>query len=230
MAHCDDAPLVEQFESILAADEDPALSRYLAPADCKRFLRARKGNVQASIDMTRTWWQWFNSPIDGTDNISPRHILDDVEDPNEEVYKEMLPHSNFGFSIEGCPVYWEKTGKISSKFGEITKKLNLNDLVIRHIRQQEMAVRRMQYFNEKNPEHNHDGSAVEQQIIVFDLADLSYALDTTALAAFRKTLQIDQDYYPERLSTLFMINAPWFFTALWAVVKIGIDPVTANKM
>ena len=216
----DEHALLSSYMELLEEDE----CRYLTEHDCRRFLRARKWNVPKAAEMTHEWWVWYNAPIDGTEGISPRRILDKIEDPNEEIYKTMLPHSNFNFGIDGFPVYWEKTGCISSNFGEISKVLTLDDLVIRHIRQQEMAVRRMQFWNEKN------GTNVEKQIIVFDLADLSYSLHTVALAAFRKTLQIDQDYYPERLHTLVMINAPWFFTALWAVVKIGIDPVTANKM
>lgn len=174
--------------------------------------------------MVHTWWAWYNAPIEGTEGISPRRILDTIPDPKEEVYRDMLPHSNINFGLEGQPVYWEKTGDISSNFSEISKLLTLDDLVIRHIRQQEMAVRRMQYYSETS------GKPSEAQIIVFDLANLSYAIDTTAMAAFRKTLQIDQDFYPERLHTLFMINAPWFFTAIWAVISPWLDPVTANKI
>lgn len=198
MSEHNEARLLQEYKSQLA--EDPR--RYMTDADCLRFLRARKWNTEKALDMTASWWTWFNSPIQGADNLTPRHILDTVEDPKEDVYREMLPHSNFSFGINGSPIYWEKTGQISSNFSEISTKLTLDDLVIRHIRQQEMAVRRMQYFNEKN------GTNVEQQIIVFNLENLSYSLNTTALAAFRATLQIDQDFYPERLHTLFMINAP----------------------
>lgn len=198
MSTIDEAAYFQQYQSQLSED----VLRYLSESDCRRFLRARKWNVTKALEMTGTWWTWYNAPIEGTDNVCPRSILDSIEDPNEDIYQKMLPHSNFGFSRDGCPIYWEKTGKISSNFNEISKKLSLNDLVIRHIRQQEMAVRRMQYYNDLH------GTNVEQQVIVFNLADLSYSLNTTALSAFRKTLQIDQDYYPETLHTMFMINAP----------------------
>lgn len=41
-----------------------------------------------------------------------------------------------------------------------------------------------------------------------NLKGLSYRLDTEALRAFRINLQIDTDFYPERLKYLYMINAP----------------------
>jgi hypothetical protein len=119
----------------------------------------------------------------------------------------------------------EKTGIISSNFGEISKKLTLDDLIVRHVRQQEIAVRRMAHYEEQSQK-----IAVDKQIIVFDLKGLSYAIHATALSAFKATLQIDQDYYPESLHRLYMINAPWFFTGLWKMLSAFVDPVTAKKI
>ena len=102
--------------------------------------------------------------------------------------------------------------------------MNSDLLVTRHIRQQELAIKRLEYISKKR------GVLVEKQICIMNLKNLSYSLDTRALATFHRTLAIDQAYYPERLQTLFMINAPWFFTATWAMVKNWIDPVTADKI
>lgn len=216
----DEIALLEEFKSQL--DNDILL--FLEESDHRRFLRARKWNVGKAVTMCSTWWTWYNSPIQGSDNITPRTILNTIEDPKEDIYRRLLPHSNFSCSKTGQPIYWERTGQISSRFSEISEHLNVDDLVIRHIRQQEMAVRRCNHYSEEF------GHLVESQVIVFNLEGLSYALDTNALAAFRATLSIDQDYYPERLHTLFMINAPWFFQAVWAIISPWIDPVTANKI
>jgi hypothetical protein len=227
-SHCNPEMSQQESESEMLAEYVSRLhadvKEYLLEEDYRRFLRARKWNVDKALAMTSNWWEWYNQPIPGTDNVTPRTVLDSVEDPKEHVYKQLLPHSNYGCSKHGHPIYWERTGQISSQFGEISKHLSVEDLVIRHIRQQEMAVRRMHFYSQKF------GHLVESQIIVFNLANLSYSLDTNALSAFRKTLAIDQDYYPERLHTLFMINAPWFFTAIWAIISPWIDPVTANKI
>jgi hypothetical protein len=71
---------------------------------------------------------------------------------------------------------------------------------------------------------------IEKQVIVFDLKDLTYSLETRALSVFRKIITIDQDYYPERLKYFFVINAPWYFSVIWNVVYPWIDPVTRDKM
>jgi hypothetical protein len=207
-------------------DATDTATAFLTDSDCRRFLRARKMNVQKAADMANAWWVWFNTPLQGGNGkaVSPRHILDIPEDPNEEIYLRLMPHSNMGEDKQGRCCYWEQSGEISSRFTEVIKELTVEDLVIRHVRQQEYMVRRL-----------HDASAVhnkpiEKQIVVFNLANLSYSVDFNAMTTFKRTVAIDEAYYPERLQHFFMINAPWFFTAIWAMLKPFIDPVTSDKI
>ncbi len=41
---------------------------------------------------------------------------------------------------------------------------------------------------------------------------------------------MSQNYYPERLGRLYLINAPWGFSGVWNVVKGWLDPVTVQKI
>jgi len=41
---------------------------------------------------------------------------------------------------------------------------------------------------------------------------------------------IAQDYYPEQLGQLMIVNAPWVFQGIWAVVKGFIDEKTRKKI
>ena len=41
---------------------------------------------------------------------------------------------------------------------------------------------------------------------------------------------ISQNYYPERLGKLYIINAPWGFASVFSVVKGFLDPVTVQKI
>ena len=43
-------------------------------------------------------------------------------------------------------------------------------------------------------------------------------------------MQIDGKYYPETMAKHFIINAPWIFTGVWAMIKPWLDPVTAGKI
>ena len=206
-------------------DKD-TVNSFLSDRDCMRFLRARNMNVKKAATMAHKWWEWYNTPLQGGkgEAVSPRHILDIPEDPNEEIYRRLMPHSNMGEDKEGRCVYWEQTGDISSRFTDIIKELTVEEMVIRHVRQQEIMVKRLEAASVK-----HD-RPIEKQIIVFNLANLSYSVDFNAMNTFKQTVVIDEAYYPERLKHFFMINAPWFFTAIWAMLKPFIDPVTASKI
>ena len=46
----------------------------------------------------------------------------------------------------------------------------------------------------------------------------------------QKTSAVSQDYYPERLGKLFVINAPWGFSSAFSIVKKFLDPVTVAKI
>ena len=39
-----------------------------------------------------------------------------------------------------------------------------------------------------------------------------------------------QDNYPEILGNMFIINAPFLFTGIWAIVKVWIDDKTKEKI
>lgn len=192
--------LLSDFKALLPAE----LDEYLSDDDCLRFLRARKKNAEKAAEMAIEWWSWFNKavPAHSRGNVTPKDILNPVEDINEDIFIRLTPHSNCGTGKYGHPIYWEQTGLISTRFADLNKQLSIDDLVVRHIRQQEIAVARMKHCSTAE-------RPVTSQIIVMNLMSLSYKLDTKALSTFKQTLIIDQNFYPERLHVLFMINAPW---------------------
>jgi hypothetical protein len=73
------------------------------------------------------------------------------------------------------------------------------------------------------------GRPVTQQTIIMDMKGLSLRPDSRSTKIFRDTVDIDQNYYPERLCNLFIINAPWVFKGIWHVLKPWIDPTTREK-
>ena len=108
-------------------------------------------------------------------------------------------------------------------FWQIKKVMKEDDLFIRHIRQQEVMIRRL-----KNASLRHN-KQIEKQVIVMDMKNVALTPDVMAARVFRRTVVIDEAAYPERLETLYMINAPFTFSILWALIKPWIDPVTVQK-
>lgn len=216
----------EEIRKHLSEEANALLSDH----DVDRFTRARAGDITKIVNMIQKWHAWWNTPLVGAKLAdidrglkTPGDYVVWSADLDEQVYIDMMPHSNMGYDKDGSPAYWERTGDISSRMGDIKKLLTEDDLVIRHVRQQEMCVHRCRIASAKF------NRVIEKQIIVMDLSNLSYSLDTTALGAFRRTLAIDEAFYPERLKALIMINVPWYFTAMWAIIKPWVDPVTAEK-
>lgn len=112
---------------------------------------------------------------------------------------------------------------VSSVFHLVKKALTEDDIFVRHIRQQEVMVRRL-----KNASLRHE-SQIDKQVIVMDMRNVVMTPDFMATRVFHRTVVIDEACYPERLHTLFMINAPYTFSILWALIKPWIDPVTVEK-
>jgi hypothetical protein len=46
----------------------------------------------------------------------------------------------------------------------------------------------------------------------------------------QKASAVSQNYYPERLGKMYIINAPWGFSSVFSVVKKFLDPVTVAKI
>ena len=212
----------------------PEIDKELSDSDVCRFLIARSFNMTKATSMAVKWSEWYDSELVGTvvPGLTAHNVLEITPftnpDVHEEVYRNLMHHSNIGHTYSGTPVYWEKTGYISSIFNEVRSALGegaADLLIIRHVRQQEFMFRERckrasEYYNK----------IITKQVVVFNMKDVSYALDSVALQVFKRMLQIDEAFYPERLEVLYMINAPWFFSTIWNMIKGWLDPVTAKKM
>lgn len=46
----------------------------------------------------------------------------------------------------------------------------------------------------------------------------------------KKGTKIMQDNYPENLGKMMVVNSPWAFTGVWAIVKNFVDEKTREKI
>ena len=46
----------------------------------------------------------------------------------------------------------------------------------------------------------------------------------------KSTMSLDQNFYPESLFRLYIINAPFVFRMMWAVVKPWLHPITKDRI
>lgn len=178
-----------------------------------RFIRARKMDVPAAVKQFVEAEKWRED--NGVNTIL------DKPDEDEAVYSALCPHRNHKRDKMGRPVYIEGTGKI--KLPKVMEYLPAEKLVRRHIRMQEIAMRRLKKVSAER------GEVIEKMCVILDLENLSLRPDSAGIGIFKECIRIDNAYYPETLGDLYIINAPWIFHPLWALIKPWLDPVSKQK-
>jgi hypothetical protein len=75
------------------------------------------------------------------------------------------------------------------------------------------------------------GMQIQQTFTIQDLSGFSIYMMTPKVYSFlNKVSKLVQDYYPELLGMLVIINAPWSFSGAWKVVKGWLDERTRSKI
>jgi hypothetical protein len=63
-----------------------------------------------------------------------------------------------------------------------------------------------------------------------DLKGVGISKVSSVYGYLKQASAMSQNYYPERLGRLYLINAPWGFASVFSVVKSFLDPVTVQKI
>jgi hypothetical protein len=74
------------------------------------------------------------------------------------------------------------------------------------------------------------GKLLETCCSIMDLKGVGVSKVSSVYGYVKSVSAISQNYYPERLGKLYMINAPWGFAAAFNFVKSFLDPVTVQKI
>jgi hypothetical protein len=74
------------------------------------------------------------------------------------------------------------------------------------------------------------GHLLETSCTIMDLKGVGITSAPSVYGYLQNASGVSQNYYPERLGKLFVINAPWGFSSVFAVVKKFLDPVTVAKI
>jgi hypothetical protein len=191
---------VSHFRSLLAAD----LSSAVSDEDCKRFLVARKHDTEKALLMINQWWQWWNAPYPSCDGLTPATMLnaDNITDPDIDLICRCAPHAFHGFGKNGHPIFWERTGEITSHLVTLKENFNMDQLLSKHIRTQSLMEIRCHHISKRL------NKPIEQVIIVCDYKGMPMTPDFFGIEYAQRLFGMDQNYYPERLYRTYLINAP----------------------
>ena len=74
------------------------------------------------------------------------------------------------------------------------------------------------------------GQLLETCCTIMDMKGVGLSKASSVYSYLQKASAISQNYYPERLGKLYVVNAPWGFSTVFSVVKGFLDPVTVQKI
>ena len=65
---------------------------------------------------------------------------------------------------------------------------------------------------------------------IMDMKGVGLSKANSVYSYIQRASAISQNYYPERLGKLYVINAPWGFSTVFSFIKGFLDPVTVQKI
>jgi len=206
----DKAKAVAQLKGMLKEDENVPWGTDIT---LRRFLKARDYDLEAAYKMYTNCLKWRkDNDID--------HILD-KEPEKLATYNKLISSKNHGFDKHGRPIYYERVGTIH--YPTVLEYLTVDDLIHIHIWQMEKNARLCLDSAEKLKKDVH------QSVSIVDLAGLSMS-HRHGLAFIQKCAKIDEQYYPETMGKLYIVNAPRLFPFFWGICKKWVHPNTQKKI
>jgi hypothetical protein len=138
--------------------------------------------------------------------------------------KKIYPHGYHKTDKTGRPIYIELISKVN--LTELFKITSEERMMKYYIKEYE---RLMKY---RFPSCSRAcGKIIEQSLTIIDVESVGLGLLTGQTKQFLKIASdIGQNYYPEMLGTMFLINTGFFFNAVWTICKGFVDEKTRNKI
>lgn len=124
---------------------------------------------------------------------------------------------------DGRPVYIEQLGNVDLA---AMAKITSQDRMIQNLvcEYEKMADPRLPACSRKS------GYLLETSCSIMDLKGVGISKASSVYGYLQAVSAISQNYYPERLGKMYVINAPWGFSGVWSFVKRFLDPVTVAKI
>ncbi len=182
-----------------------------------RFCRARQFEYEKVIQMFEDLLYWRTEK-----NVDEIYKLDF---PRIKEIEFFYPHGYYGVDKKGRPVYIERYANLDIK--KMFAIMNEKEFINYYIQSYERLVHVI--FKEASRAR---GKLIERTVTILDMKGFGV---TSALSGDNRhfmqlAIKIAQDYYPEMMAKMFIINTGFTFKALWAIVKPFLDKKTKEKI
>lgn len=197
-------------------EENKFVAERMDDTQLLRFCRARKFDypqVKAMLVACEDWRTEF-----GVDDIVNNFDFKEKAEVNK-----YYPQFYHNVDKDGRPLYIEQLGKLDIKalYSITTTERQLKRLVYEYERSLSTRVPVCSAVR---------GRPVETFCTILDLGGVAISNFYRVKDYVMETASIGQNRYPETMGKFYIINAPWAFTAIWAVIKPWLDPVTVAKI
>ncbi|KAH8687463.1 CRAL-TRIO domain-containing protein [Tricladium varicosporioides] len=181
-----------------------------------RFLRARKFDVALSEKMFVECEQWRK-------DFNLDHLVRNFDYKEKAEVFKYYPQYYHKTDKDGRPVYIEQMGNIdlAAMYKITSSERMLQNLAVEY---EKLADPRLPACSRKA------GALLETCCTIMDLKGVGLGKVSSVYSYVKLASGMSQNYYPERLGKLYLINAPWGFSTVFSVVKGWLDPVTVEKI
>lgn len=188
------------------------------PVTMIRFLRARKGSVDAAADMYRKAMSWRES-VKWEHRWRANTKCDML---HKRVDSFWPPSALLGTDLDDDPIYYLRPGLISMDFLEQVPL----DFLVQH--EVYVITRIMQAMEELS---RNKQKPVMQMTVVVDCADLSTKLlNIKGITKYKACVRTMEDNFPEIVKRVVVVRAPRIAYVLWNLVSRFFDEGTRDKI
>lgn len=177
----------------------------------KRFLDGCMGDLEEARrrwDITKHWRE-----AEGINTIL------EEEQPHFKTIKLMYPHYHAGRGKQGHVVFYERPGDLEG--AQLSARGIKTDQLIRH----------WLFMTEYQWQILCKGDDTAKSIAVLDVGTVKFGdLVGDNLAFVKRSVGYANVHYPERSFVIYIINAPTWFTFMWAVIKPMVHENTQKKV
>lgn len=212
----DESLVLEGFKSLIQK-ENLKYNREVVD-DCYliRFLRARKLKLDKALEMFKKYIKWREE-----------FELDTIQSftyPEEPDVLALYPQGLHKVDKQGRPIYYELLGKLDME--KLLQVTSLDRLFKYNIQRLEIYLSHIFPAASRSAQKN-----ISQFFSIIDLKGFSAKLMSKKVYDYLKTtLTTTQNYYPEMLGQMYIINSNLVFKGCWAVIKAFLDDKTKAKI
>lgn len=181
-----------------------------------RFIRARNCDVNLALEMLKKCIEWRKE-----EKIDEIHLFDYKE---EMEVLSLHPRGYHKTDKLGRPIHYELLANLN--MGDVLNLTSFDRMIRYNIKKIDYCLKTFFPICSKKANRN-----VYQVTNITDLKDFSlFQIGRNIYDYIQADSVIMQEYYPETLGKIYILNTGYIFMGIWAIVKTFLNEATTNRV